>query len=279
MRLDCLTRSGPGFTAPTGCVTSRGNWGAWRPDGTRTRRSISSGRSCTTRRSSSRQLCGAALLVEIAPPSEPVLEFYAQALFCAQRRSDAGARFRGLSLEAADHAHPWLPADRRLREEDMAVLAALDAWLDGAGGGLARLCLDRVPAERPFVAVQLAAAKPAGTAPGICRMRCRCGPTAKAWPRSGRRAPRTRPTAAWPGKSPWPSATASPLWPPSCATTWPRRRRPDLLFAPSIPRETRPWPGRGRAPATRDPGRNPLLLPAQNRQGKRGSLAPGARLG
>ncbi|MBY5971068.1 hypothetical protein KUV28_01855 [Ferrimonas balearica] len=95
-------------------------------------------------------------LVEIAPQSEPVLEFYAQALFCAQRQSDAGARFRGLSLEAADHAHPWLPADRRLREEDMAALAAMGAWLDGAGDGLARLCLDRVPAERPFVAVQLA---------------------------------------------------------------------------------------------------------------------------
>lgn len=95
-------------------------------------------------------------LVEIAPESEPVLEFYAQVLFCAQRQRRAAAPFRGLSMNAPDHAHPWLPTGLRLRPEDMAVLRALADWLEGAGDGLAALCLDHVPAERPFVAVQLA---------------------------------------------------------------------------------------------------------------------------
>lgn len=87
---------------------------------------------------------------------EPVLEFWAQALFCARRQLGEGEPFAGLSLRAADHAHPWIAEDRRLGEGDMVLLAAQARWLAAEGDRLAGLCLAAVPAGLPLLAAHLA---------------------------------------------------------------------------------------------------------------------------
>lgn len=81
------------------------------------------------------------------PPDREALIFLSMVLLCAGRRDGGQGRYQGLSLAVMDHAKPWLPAEIRLRAEDMPVLAHLEAWFDQNAEAISAACLDAVTPE------------------------------------------------------------------------------------------------------------------------------------
>ena len=90
------------------------------------------------------------------------LSFFSHVIYCATVPDGAGSdgegtrgRYRGLSLDVADHHHKWLPADGRLQANDMDTLAGLENWLGRNAGRIADACAAASPADERFEAVYL----------------------------------------------------------------------------------------------------------------------------
>lgn len=89
--------------------------------------------------------------------------FISHMLRCAMLPAGEGARFRGLSVKASDHAHGWVPEADHLQAADMAMLEALEGWFAGHALSLARACLAHLPAlsghEAQLLAIGFVAVK------------------------------------------------------------------------------------------------------------------------
>lgn len=55
--------------------------------------------------------------------------------------------YQGLSPVVADHAHPWIPENQRLRVKDMATLIQLKTWCDATFPLIAEACVANLPAK------------------------------------------------------------------------------------------------------------------------------------
>lgn len=90
------------------------------------------------------------------PVPQDALFFLSIVLICARRGTETEAgpksRYPSLSLKAGDHAHSWLPQDRRLRADYMPVLAQLEAWLVVHEQQIAETCLNAVPDDSDHLA-------------------------------------------------------------------------------------------------------------------------------
>ena len=64
-------------------------------------------------------------------------------------------RYRGLATDVSAHQWDWLPAEQRLRPEDMAVLERLEAWFTQAAPKMADACVGLVSGEERFMDANL----------------------------------------------------------------------------------------------------------------------------
>lgn len=76
-------------------------------------------------------------------------------------------RYQGLGTDVSAHQWDWLPAEQRLRPEDMPVLERLEAWFTTTAPELAEACVGLVSGDDRFVGANLLRG-PAALAGGLC---------------------------------------------------------------------------------------------------------------